>query len=114
MISITSQPLYPRGKSSLFPLHRRLGGSQSLSEHYGEGKNFLLLPGIKPTFLSFSGPKSSHYFDYADIFINLVMRMDMCVECTGCCLVKVCLSVRISGLQTKNETWQFLNSGQEI
>jgi hypothetical protein len=33
--------------------HRRLGEPQSLSEHSGEEKHFLLLPEIKPCFVSF-------------------------------------------------------------
>jgi hypothetical protein len=39
VVSFTPRPLHPRGKSSLCPLHRRLGAAQSLSEGYGDEKN---------------------------------------------------------------------------
>jgi hypothetical protein len=39
VVSFTPRPLYPRGKSSLFPLDRRLGGPQSQSGCCGEEKN---------------------------------------------------------------------------
>jgi hypothetical protein len=38
----------PRVKRSWYPLKRRLGGSQRLSELCGEKKSPLRLPGIKP------------------------------------------------------------------
>jgi hypothetical protein len=41
----------PRGNSSQYPLHRRLGGPQSRHGRYGEG-NILCLPGIEPGLLS--------------------------------------------------------------
>jgi hypothetical protein len=51
VVSFTPLPLYLRGKSSLYPLDRRLDGPQSRSGRYGEGKD-LALPGIEP------GPRS--------------------------------------------------------
>jgi hypothetical protein len=36
MLNFTPRPLYPRGKSPLYPLDRRLGGPQSRSERRGE------------------------------------------------------------------------------
>jgi hypothetical protein len=39
MVSFTTRPLSPQGKSHLCPLGRRLGGSQSRSERGGEEKN---------------------------------------------------------------------------
>jgi hypothetical protein len=42
------RPLYPRGKSLLYPLHRRLGGPQSRYELFGVDINLLSLPGIEP------------------------------------------------------------------
>jgi hypothetical protein len=38
VVSFTPQPLYPQGKSSRYPLNRRLGEPQSHSGHGGEGK----------------------------------------------------------------------------
>jgi len=46
--SFTSRPLYTNGKSSWYPLDRRLGGRQSRSGRGGEEKNSQLLPGLKP------------------------------------------------------------------
>jgi hypothetical protein len=36
MVSFTPRPLYPQGKSPLYPLDRRLGGHQSRSGRGGE------------------------------------------------------------------------------
>jgi hypothetical protein len=41
----------PPGKQPWYPLYRGLGGPHSRSEHYGEEKNLLPLPGIKPQIL---------------------------------------------------------------
>jgi hypothetical protein len=38
----------PPGKSSWYPLDRRLGGAQNRSGRDGEEKNFQLPPGIEP------------------------------------------------------------------
>jgi hypothetical protein len=48
MISFTSRPFYPRGKSRRYPLDRRRGGAQSRSELCGEQKNLMTLPEIEP------------------------------------------------------------------
>jgi hypothetical protein len=39
------------GKGPRFSLSRKLGGSQSQSEHLGEQKNLILLPGFKCQFV---------------------------------------------------------------
>jgi hypothetical protein len=39
-----SGQIHPQGKSPLYPLDRRVGGSQSLSGRGGEGKNIQTLP----------------------------------------------------------------------
>jgi hypothetical protein len=39
VVSFTPRPLYPPGKSSWYPLDRRLGGPQSRSGHGGKDKN---------------------------------------------------------------------------
>jgi hypothetical protein len=44
VVSFTSLPLYPRGKSPWYTLYRRLGGPQSQSGSYGEEKHFLPTP----------------------------------------------------------------------
>jgi hypothetical protein len=48
VVSFTPRPLYPQGKSPLYPLDRRLGGPQSLSGRSGEEKNTQPPPGIEP------------------------------------------------------------------
>jgi hypothetical protein len=47
VVSITLLPLYLRGKGPQYPLNRRLGGPQSLSERCGDENYLLLLPGIE-------------------------------------------------------------------
>jgi hypothetical protein len=39
VVSFTPHPLYPQGKSPLYPLDRRLGGPQSRSRRGGEEKS---------------------------------------------------------------------------
>jgi hypothetical protein len=48
VVSFTSRPLHPQGKSPKYPLHRRLGGPQSWSERDGEEKNSQPLPKLEP------------------------------------------------------------------
>jgi hypothetical protein len=48
VVSSTPRPLYPRVKSPLYPLDRRLGRPQSWSRRCGVEKNLLPLPGIEP------------------------------------------------------------------
>jgi len=46
VVSFTSLPLYLRGKSSRYPLDRRLDRSQSCCGRSGEDRKSLPLPGI--------------------------------------------------------------------
>jgi hypothetical protein len=46
VVSFTPQPLYPRGKSTRYPLDRRLGGPQNRSG-YVKKRKFLTLPGLE-------------------------------------------------------------------
>jgi hypothetical protein len=55
VISCTPLPLYPWGNSPQYPLCRRLVGPQSQSGCYGEERNHLLLPRIRPQLLSRPG-----------------------------------------------------------
>jgi hypothetical protein len=64
MVSFTPQPLYTRGKSSRYPLDRRLGGPQSQSGRGGEEKNFQSSPGIE-TQPPIVQPVASHHTDWA-------------------------------------------------
>jgi hypothetical protein len=48
VVSFMPRPLYPQGKSPLYPLYRRLGGRQSRSGRGGEEKNSQPLPGLEP------------------------------------------------------------------
>jgi hypothetical protein len=51
VVSFTLRPLYPQGRSPSYPLERRLGWLQILSEHGGEEKNSQLLPVFEPPFI---------------------------------------------------------------
>jgi hypothetical protein len=51
VVNFTPLPLYPQGKSLLYPLDRRLGGPQNRSERGGEGQNSQPLPGLEPLIL---------------------------------------------------------------
>jgi hypothetical protein len=48
VVKFMPQPLYPQGRSSRYPLDRRLGGAQSIYGHGGEEKNSQSPPGIEP------------------------------------------------------------------
>jgi hypothetical protein len=48
VVSFTPRPLYPQGKSPLYPLDRRLGGSQGLYGRGVEEKNSQPPPGFEP------------------------------------------------------------------
>jgi hypothetical protein len=48
---LSTPAAFPPGKQPPYPLYKRLGGPQSLFRHYGEEKNLLPLPGMKPRFL---------------------------------------------------------------
>jgi hypothetical protein len=48
VVSFIPHPLYLQGKSSWYPLDRRLGGSQNQSGCSGEEKISQLLLGLKP------------------------------------------------------------------
>jgi hypothetical protein len=48
VVTITTRPLYPRGKGLRWSLYRRLCGIQSRVRHCGEQKNLLLLSGVEP------------------------------------------------------------------
>jgi hypothetical protein len=48
VVSFTSRPLYTKGKSTRYPLDRRLGGPQSRSGRGGEEKNSQPPPRIEP------------------------------------------------------------------
>jgi hypothetical protein len=47
VVSFTPRPLYPQGKSTCYPLDRRLGGPQSRSGRGGEKKNSQPLPAVQ-------------------------------------------------------------------
>jgi hypothetical protein len=48
VVSFTSRPLYPQGRSPCYPLNMRLGGHQSRSGRGGEEKNSQPLPVLEP------------------------------------------------------------------
>jgi hypothetical protein len=47
VVSFLYWPLYPQGKSTRYPLDRRLGGPQDRSGPGGEEKNSQSLPGLE-------------------------------------------------------------------
>jgi hypothetical protein len=49
VVSFMPRPLYPQGKSSRYPLDRRLGESQSSSGHGGEEENCQSFRELNPT-----------------------------------------------------------------
>jgi hypothetical protein len=63
VVSLTPQPLYPRGKSPRYPLDRRLGGPQSQSGKFEEEK--ILDPTGTRTPSPVVQPIASRYTDYA-------------------------------------------------
>jgi hypothetical protein len=71
MVSITPRPYYPQGRSLLYPLARRLGGSQIRPESSVEDKNLLFQPGIKPLFF---GYPARRYIDWTVLipFIHIL------------------------------------------
>jgi hypothetical protein len=67
VLSFTLLPLYPKGKSSRFPLGRRLGGNQSRSGLCGIKRNLLPLSGIEPL----PSSPSLYWLSYPDSFLIL-------------------------------------------
>jgi hypothetical protein len=57
--------LYPRGKSTRYPLDRRLSGPHSWSGRYGEMKILCLRDSNSD--LSFLQPIGNHYIDYSTV-----------------------------------------------
>jgi hypothetical protein len=69
VVSFTTWPLYPRRKSSRYPLNRRVGGPQSRSGRSGEEKKYLSLPGIEsrsssPAAVTYTQPKNVKHSCY--------------------------------------------------
>jgi hypothetical protein len=60
VVSFMPLPLYPQGKSSRYPLDRRLGGPQSRCGRHGETKIFAP-PGLKPRSLGRPARSQSLY-----------------------------------------------------
>jgi hypothetical protein len=60
VVRSTPQPLYLQGKSPRYPLHRRLGGTQSRSGRCDEEKNSQSLPGLEHRSSSPQPPNLGH------------------------------------------------------
>jgi hypothetical protein len=67
VVSFTPLPLYPWGKSSRYPLEKRLGGPQSQSGRHGEEK---ILDSNSD--LSVVQPVASHYTDYTTLAPKMI------------------------------------------
>jgi hypothetical protein len=72
MVSFTTRPLYPWGKSLRYPLDRRLGGPQSRSGRHGEVK-ILVYPGTLNSDPSLIQPEASRYTDWATAKLSLCL-----------------------------------------
>jgi len=73
VVSFTTQPLYPRGKSPRHPLDRRLGEPHSRSHHGSEEKKSLPLP----------SPLPCHYTDTAiPAHPTLIHGLNTFAQCT--------------------------------
>jgi hypothetical protein len=75
MVSFTSRPLYLPGKRPWYPLHRRLGGLQSRSEHGYEEKKFPAPAGTRTPAHPDHGPELYHRY-----FEAVKMREEICTE----------------------------------
>jgi hypothetical protein len=90
VVSFTLRPLYYPGKNPLSPFDRRLDGPQKRFGRYGEEKNLLLLPGIKPR------PSSPYPVAIPTELLRLTAVCDIVMnnelekmEGSGCGLIKV-------------------------
>jgi hypothetical protein len=75
------RPLYPQGKSSCYPLDRRLGGPQSWSGRGGEERNSQPLPGLEPPIIQ---PVAQRYTNELSRLLFVVGNIPKicCVLCT--------------------------------
>jgi hypothetical protein len=68
VVSFTSWPLYPLGKSPWCPFDRRLGEPKNWSGRCGEEKSFQPLPGLEPPIIK---PVAQHYTTELSRLLNL-------------------------------------------
>ena len=70
-------PLCPQGRSSQYPLNRRLDDPRSVSKRFGEEKYLLILPGMEPVFVGYIAVAwSLHRLCYR-IYLNVKVRVCM-------------------------------------
>jgi hypothetical protein len=67
VVSFTPRSLYPQGKSSWYPLDKRLGGPESRSERGGEEKNSQSLPRLEPPIIQ---PVAQRYITEISPFLD--------------------------------------------
>jgi hypothetical protein len=74
VVSFAPQPLYPRGKSPWYLLHKRLGGPQSRSGRGGEEKNSQ--PRLESSFITFIvQPAAQRYTtELSRLLINRIFK----------------------------------------
>jgi hypothetical protein len=63
VVNFAPLPLYPRGNSSRYPLHRSSSEPQSQYRRYGMNEKLLRLPEINPPTPQSSDPQPSRYTD---------------------------------------------------
>jgi hypothetical protein len=71
VVNFAPRQFYTQGKSPRFPLDRRLGGPQSLSENVGEAKNSQFLPEIEPRSSSLNRIKYVYLLCYNPLGLTL-------------------------------------------
>jgi hypothetical protein len=100
VVSFTPRPFYPQGKSLWYPMHRRLGGTQSRSGRGGEEKNSQLLPGLEPPIIQ---PLAQRYTSELSrllpIHYSVPRGMQIVITVTNrtaqnCSFIKVCLYIK--------------------
>jgi hypothetical protein len=109
LVSFTSRPLYPWGKSPCYPMSRRLGGPQNRCGHGGEENNSQPLSGIEhPTIQPVAQPYTTELSRF--LFHRCaVSKMGVSTEGLNCNMVLAGRACR-----TAQEMWRRMWSVKEL